>query len=59
MNKRQFLFLILVVVGCSDGKVPVPRPSPGRVLYANARIYTLTDEARWADALLASGSDIE
>jgi predicted amidohydrolase YtcJ len=57
--KRRLLSLLLVLVGCADERLPGPEPAPGRVLYTNARIYTLAAEPPWAGALLTSGSDIE
>lgn len=57
--KRHLLSVLRVLAGCSDERLPGPKPTPGRVLYTNARAYTLAHEAPWAGALLTSGAEIE
>ncbi len=57
--KQPFLLILTLVLGCSDGAAPVSEVTPGRVLYTNALLYTLDDEAAWAEAMVTSGSGIE
>lgn len=54
-----FLSAALLLQACSDTNPPPKPQAPDQVLYSNARIYTMNEQATWAEAMVVEGDTIK